>query len=477
MISFILGLIYFLIALSVIVFVHELGHLLTAKKFGVYCHEFSIGMGPKVKHLFTDKSGTEYNLRAIPIGGFVMLAGEEENEEDQNLAPEQLLGNKKPYQKIIILGAGAFMNFVLAFILVFLVFFFNGIDVEANSSQVSVIASGEEVKYPAEKAGLETGDTILAINGEEVSNFTDISNQLSKEEEKYTIEYQDYETADILTTQVQKEELTCNVNGIGISPFYEKDKYEFFASIMQSVKYNYNIVIMSVDSLKLLFTGGASVTDLTGPIGIATGSTHVVQAGFITMILFIAFLSVSIGFINILPFPALDGGRIFIALGELITRRKLPEKIENFINMSGIIFLLGLMLFVTLSDVYRLTYDDDILIEINSENISTCAKPNTEGVYKLSISAQADSNINPDKLYTVKLTANKGEIESVGTQTVNDDKYSFEITGSDILSGAVDEEELVVIASDSDSGLFEVQVDVKNQIGLTRKTASDYKEI
>ena len=127
-----IGLIYFLLALGLIVVVHEFGHLIVAKRNGVYCHEFSVGMGPRIKHFHTDKTGTEYSLRAIPLGGYVRLAGEDDNKDDKELEPEQLLTNKSAWVKIKVLGAGSFMNLLLTLTIMTIIAFTFGVATEDN---------------------------------------------------------------------------------------------------------------------------------------------------------------------------------------------------------------------------------------------------------------------------------------------------------------------------------------------------------
>ncbi len=468
MIDFIFGLIYFAIALSIIVFVHELGHLLVAKKFRVHCHEFSIGMGPKLKHLFTDKTGTEYVIRAIPIGGYVMLAGEEASESDSELEPDQLLCNKKPYQKILILVAGAFMNFILAFVLMFGVYFFTGYEVQSESNQVTVIKSSDGTRYPADIAGIQTGDEIVSVNGVATDDYSGLMSELGKEVDEYKITYVSAETGEENTVELEKMPILCNKEGIGVIPYYQMQKHDLIGSIKESIDYNFEIVGMSLLSLKLLFTGGAQVSDLTGPVGIATNSSYVVEAGFSTMIVFIAFLSVSIGFVNLMPFPALDGGRILVAFIELITRRKVPEKIENFVNNIGITLLLILMLFVTFADIYRLSYDDDIKINIRSEEESSCFAPSEE--YKLNLSIDVTEDIKPDQTYVFKVAINSGIIESFDGKEINNEEYTMQITGEELLNGDLVNKELIVIPTSNSSDLIEVKVDIKNSLGLSRST-------
>lgn len=340
----IIGLIYFVLTLGIIVLVHEAGHLLVAKKYGVFCHEFSIGMGPKIWKVGTDKSGTIYNIRAIPLGGYVILAGEETgNPADENISEKQKFDNKSKWIKFQVLVAGAVMNFILAIILLFFVSFFGGSS-NLNSNQINVISN-----TPLSEIGVKTGSEILEINGEKTSNYTDILNTLKKDiDNEIQITYQN-SGEEKKTTTVKK---SSEDDLYGFSAYTEK--YKLFNSISNSAKNFYTLIMSNFISINMLFTNQASVSDLSGPIGIADYSIKVAQTNFIYILSWVALLSVGIGFINLMPIPALDGGRILFLLIEFIIRKPINKKLENRINTIVFVSLLVLFVYISFNDVVKI---------------------------------------------------------------------------------------------------------------------------
>lgn len=337
----ILGIIIFLIILGIIVIVHEFGHLIIAKRNGVYCHEFSIGLGPKIYTFYKDASGTVYNLRAIPIGGYVQLSGEHSGfEKDEEIPADQKLDNKKKWPKFKILVAGSFMNFILAFLIFLIYSFFGGVPSE-NIVQVD----GTSL---AAKSGIETGDTILKINGNKINSFTDIQNDFEKDNTNYQIVYKDAsESNEIENTTIHKYK-----GEVGFSPY--KNKYELF----DSIEYTFQIMIKTIQSifigLGLIISGQYGIKDLTGPIGIAAVTTQVAKLGFLQVLFWTAFLSLNIGFMNLLPIPALDGGRIFFILIEAISGKKISNSMEEKINTGVFVALLLLIVYVSFWDIFRI---------------------------------------------------------------------------------------------------------------------------
>ncbi len=414
MINTILGILFFLIAITIIVVVHELGHLVVAKRNGVKCFEFSIGMGPKLLTFHTDKSGTVYNIRAIPLGGYVMMAGEEEATE-MEFNPEESLMNKKPWQKIKILFAGAFMNFVLGIVVLFAAFFFFGIETPTDTNVVNVAA-----ETPAAEAGLVTGDAITEIDGVETNNYTDISEQLA---DKLEVEVTYTHDGQSNVTNIEKEQVNCETSVIGISPQTENLKFQFTASMTAAGRSFMGIITSIGDSLQMLFSGTAGVSDLMGPVGIATASKSVVTQGLSMMLITIAFLSINIGVVNILPFPALDGGRIVLALYELITKRRVPEKLELYLNFAGFILLMGLFVVVTFADVGRIGTAEYYNMDVQSDTV--CARDISELSYHLDLEPKGAEK--PESI-TVELAVSDGQITSYGETQVGAPEFTTEYT-------------------------------------------------
>ncbi len=336
-----IGIIYFIFALGIIVLVHELGHLIVAKRNGVYCHEFSIGMGPKIKTIKTDADGTVYNIRAIPLGGYVMMAGEEsEKQEDMEVPKDQLLNNKTPWQRFKVLIAGSVMNVILTFVLLTLLMFFNG--VASNSNEVRLVE-----KAPAYEAIESTEIRITAINGTEVSSYEQIVSELDAGGQEVQISYIDIEN-NKETAIVNKDE-----NGkVGIQPTVER--FRPIRSIVNGLKKTGALFVSLIIMLKELFSPNYGVQDLSGPIGIYQMSSDVLSVGISAAVVWIAYLSINIGVMNLLPIPALDGGRLVFVIYEMITRKKVNAKIETYLIIGSMLALLGLFVVVSFNDVLRL---------------------------------------------------------------------------------------------------------------------------
>lgn len=399
MLNTILGVIFFLIAITIIVVVHEWGHLVVAKRNGVKCFEFSIGMGPKLFTFHTDAQGTVYNVRAIPLGGYVMMAGEEEATDMEFNENESLL-HKHPWQKIKILIAGAVMNFILGWVVLFIAFFFFGVTTPIDSTVVDVTDNS-----PAAVAGLQSGDKITEIDGVAVTSYEQIGIELSdKTNAKITYQHDGQSQTSI----IDKQEVDCDTSIIGISAQTETNKFKLVDSVKMASLSFAGIATSIGDSLQMLFSGTAGISDLMGPVGIASASKSVVTQGLSTMLMTIAFLSINIGFVNILPFPALDGGRIVLALIELVTKRKVPEKIELYLNFVGFILLMGLFVVVTFSDVGRLGTVEYYEMAITSDSV--CARDESEIEYKFNFN-QIDEDM-PESV-NVELKISDGIITSV----------------------------------------------------------------
>lgn len=364
--SVIIGILAFFLILGLIVLVHEAGHLIVAKRNGVYCHEFSIGMGPKIIQIKQDKTGTVYNLRVIPLGGYVRLAGEDTGiEEDKNIAPEKKFDHQTRWVKFKILVAGAMMNFLLAIIILPISGFLLGynppgtINVAPNS--------------PFAESGIQTGDKILTIddNPNDKTKPVDITSYVSiiqyienKKTNTITIEYYDQ-------SENKNKEATINKSSeqkYGIAGQYV-EKYNLIGAIKSSFNQLINSFLQIVVTFQMLFfTHEAGVNDLSGPIGIATVTVQLSSLGLRFIIWWLAFLSINIGIMNLLPIPALDGGRIMFLIIEVIyqyiikiinkiTKKQYSEKlnpaIEGYANTVVFILLMGLMVYVTFNDILR----------------------------------------------------------------------------------------------------------------------------
>ena len=351
-------LVLFLLLLSVIIVIHEAGHLIAAKIFGVYCSEFSMGMGPEICH-YQGKE-TKYAIRLFPLGGFVAMAGDSDNALESKTEGEipyerTLLGVAK-WKKVIIMLAGIMMNFVLAFVVTAMVFLHTG------AYPVAPDASLDEImpNTPAERVGLMSGDMITEMRYDELGikthpkNFDDVSTFMYGHEQ------------DELTLVVNRADQELEFRLI---PEYnaENDRYMIGikAKEMQILEVNLaNCWGVAIDylsyvtrtifmSLGQLFKG-VGLENLSGPVGVYQATETAIDAGYESYLLMMAVLSINIGIFNALPLPILDGGRVLITIVEAIIGRPLSNKAINILMTVSMALLLGLMVFATFQDVIRI---------------------------------------------------------------------------------------------------------------------------
>lgn len=347
----ILTLLLLIFILGIIILVHELGHFLWAKKFGVHIYEFSIGMGP-VLHTYVGKDKINYNIRAVPIGGFVAMAGEVYEDGEKKIKKDKYMCNKPWWQRMIILAAGVINNFILALLLLFLSALIWG-----GSSLEPIVDEAVE-NYPMAESGIRSGDRILEINGHKVSSWdvAQIVLYMKNKNEFYTfkIEHEDGKKEEYkVVPKIEKSE-----NGEETQVFGMKIRSTEMTGFFGSLKYAFSKFGSIVHSMWLtiagLITGKISISALSGPVGIYQVVDQSVSYGLDYVVYIIAFLSLNVGFINILPFPAFDGGRIFFILVEKIKGSPVDAKFENMCHTIGFILLMLLMVFITIHDILRL---------------------------------------------------------------------------------------------------------------------------
>lgn len=346
-----LNLIYFIIILGIIVLVHEFGHFIFAKMFGIYVYEFAIGMGPKLFHWKSKKGETEYSIRAIPIGGFCSLAGEDLDSDDKEKIPtDRRLQSKPVWQRFLVMFFGAGNNFILAFLLLLVIAF--GWGAVSSKPIISELISNN----PAEQAGLKVGDYILEINGHKIKTSDDVSIYLQIENKEKPITFtidRNGRKIDIDVTPIKEEVDGSSIYRVGI---ISEGKVE--RGFVPSIKYAFTkmgaLFRQMVITFKGLFTGGLSVNQLSGPVGIYNIVGTQASAGFENILYLIALLSINVGFINLIPFPAFDGGRILFLLIEKIKGSPIKPETENKIHTIGFILLLALMIYITFNDILKL---------------------------------------------------------------------------------------------------------------------------
>ena len=364
--SIFITLIAALIVFSAVIAIHEFGHFTVAKLCGIQVNEFSIGMGPALwKKIY---KGTQYSLRALPVGGYVALEGEESPEsqqaeaardereaEDENpVPPEQRTGiplNEAPvWQRVLVMVAGAFMNFVLGFVVLVIL-----VAAQEGAITSKTIYSIEDDALCGQ-TGLQAGDKILAVNGRRCFVANDILYELMRTED-YTADFtvlRDGKKVELPgvqfdTWQDDKGEthmsLGFTVYGIRKTPL------NVLKEAGNSVLYYGRIIFASLSDL---LRGRESINDLSGPVGIVTAIGQAASYGWQDLLELLVLITVNLGIFNLLPFPALDGGKVVFLLIEGVTGHAVPEKIQSGLTVAAFALLFGLMIFATYNDILRL---------------------------------------------------------------------------------------------------------------------------
>lgn len=350
--------VYILVAVllfGVLIILHEAGHFASAKLCGVKVNEFSLGMGPLLWQ--KQKGETAYSLRALPIGGYCAMEGEDEDSDDPRAFSAQGF-----WAKFLILVSGAAMNFLTGFVIVALLY--------ANAAAFySPVVQGFAEGCPLEgRQGLQVGDKLTAIDGEKVYVYSDISLLFSLtpgETHDLTVKRGD-ETVKLHDFPMEVREYTDQqgqtYEGYGL--FFGVEEATFASKLSHSWNQTVDFARLVRLSLKMLFTGEAGLKDVSGPVGIVSTITEVGQESETVGLALgnIAYLggliAVNLAVMNLLPLPALDGGRIFFlvlnALAMVLFRRQIPAKYENAVHFAGMVLLLGFMAVVTFSDVTKL---------------------------------------------------------------------------------------------------------------------------
>lgn len=327
---------------GVLIFVHEFGHFITARRCGVTIKEFAVGMGPTLFSWKSKKYDTKYALRLLPIGGFVSMEGEDEESEDENA-----FCKKSVPKRMLVVVAGALMNFLLGFLLMLAVVLFQGPIYTTTVSGFGADAVSD--------VQLQVGDEILEVDGTSVHSYNEVV---------YEIANKGYQPIDILVERNGEEKILENVSfkttesdgaTFGVVDFRTFEESRSFGSVMKQTFFrSVSTVKMVYDSLIGLVTGRFGIEAVSGPVGVAQVVGDAAQTSYISLIYIISVLSINLGVVNLLPFPALDGGR-FLFLGiEGVIKRPINRKVESFVNFIGIIILFGFMIFISFKDVFKL---------------------------------------------------------------------------------------------------------------------------
>ena len=325
------------------IFLHELGHFISAKKFGVLVHEFAIGMGPKIFSF--GKGETKYSLRLFPIGGYVKLEGE--NDLDENDDPRSF-SNLHPLKRIIVLISGALMNVLLGFII------FTIINLSVGIVPTNIDSIPDE--FSNRQTVLQNGDEILRLNNTRVRTNDDVLLFMSR-----------YDAEKPISITLKRDGKKITVNDF--SPFKTDKGYKLGvvfknedSSLLKSAQFAvYDTVYITKAVLYAvgdLITGRVGMNSLSGPVEIVSVVDEVASAGnqytFLSILMLFAMITVNLGVFNLLPFPALDGGSIIFALYELVTRKKVKSEIVGYASIVGFVLLMLLAVFVTAGDIAAL---------------------------------------------------------------------------------------------------------------------------
>ncbi|MGM9947897.1 RIP metalloprotease RseP [Floccifex sp.] len=351
-----IALLAFVFMLSFIVVIHELGHFLVARHFGVYCHEFSIGMGP----LLYQRKGkqTLFSIRAIPFGGYVTMAGEEDGSQDESLdwlkevKDEQRLNHKPFWQQVCVMIAGVVMNVILAWIMMVSLTMARGYVVDSSQPVIYQVQDNSN----AQMAGLQEEDVIVkGIAGKkemDIDSQSDLSEFIQYYHDDFELEViRDGKTIRIPLSASYNEEMKGYTIGIVSTVSYSEIKwYEAFKYGSQECL---DLTTSIYRSLAILVQG-KGLENLSGPVGIYSVTAESTSYGWMSYLTLFAMISLNIGIFNLIPIPALDGGRILILCIERILHRKINQSIIQGIILASFVLLFGIMIFATYNDVLRL---------------------------------------------------------------------------------------------------------------------------
>ena len=364
--SFIITILAALLVFSAVIAIHEFGHFIVAKLCGIQVNEFSIGMGPVLWK--KNRKGTQYSLRALPVGGFVALEGEESPESQQaeavhtvqeqpapeteaSVQPTGIPLNEAPvWQRALVMVAGAVMNFVLGFVV--LVFLISAQNEPITSKTIYAIQDGALCG----QTGLQAGDEIVAVNGRRCFVANDILYELVRTEAyraRFTVKRdgQKVELPDVQFDTWQDENgqthMTLGFTVYGI----KKTPLNVLKEAWNSTLYYGRIAFTSLADL---VRGRESINNLSGPVGIVTAIGQAASYGWQDLLELLALITINLGVFNLLPFPALDGGKVVFLIIEGVTGHAVPEKLQGTLTIAAFALLFGLMLFATYNDIIRL---------------------------------------------------------------------------------------------------------------------------
>ena len=331
-----------LVAFGIIITVHEFGHFIVAKACGIKVNEFAIGMGPKL--IKWGKGETKYSIRLLPIGGFCAMEGEDEESQD-----ERAFSKKPVWQRILVVVAGATMNIILAFIIVIIT--------TCMSSRIATNVIGQfEENATSSQSGLKIDDEVIKVNGRRVFISDDIIYEMLNDEDG-VLQFEVKRNGEKVTLNEVKFAIKTDENGnqsiVRDFKVYGEEK-TFFNVLGYSVKETISTGRMIYISLFDMITGKYGINDLSGPIGVVSVMSEATSYGLGSLLYLLSLICINIGIFNLLPLPALDGGRLVFLIIEAIRRKPIPQKYEGMVHFVGLALLMLLMLIVSANDIFRL---------------------------------------------------------------------------------------------------------------------------
>lgn len=364
-----MSVIIFILILAVLIVVHEYGHFIVAKKGGIRVDEFGLGYPPRAKKLFR-RNGTDFTLNWLPFGGFVKIFGE--NPDDESLHGEEkhvAFVNKPKWLQALVLFAGPFMNFFFAW-LVILASLWIGLPTNLDSQMDKTFIQNETTIVtevlegsPAKIVGIEPGDVIsnIVVDGKNYGLLTseELRNLvLENPNKEFVVSYSRQGETNMAFMKPKKFDGEDALLGIGINN-YGVYKPDFLTGFIDSFKFTWSMIVSIAGAFWGIVTGlfgqgGVDIESLTGPVGIVGLVGDATKMGLVYVLSFVAIISINLGVINLIPFPALDGGRLLFILIEKIKGGKLNYNIINWINFIGFSLLIALMVFVTYRDILKL---------------------------------------------------------------------------------------------------------------------------
>ncbi|WP_432205014.1 M50 family metallopeptidase [Cetobacterium somerae] len=333
-----------LLLLGVIIFIHELGHFLAARLFRMPVSEFAIGMGPELYSYYTGR--TLYSIRIIPMGGFVNIDGMEVESKVENG-----FNSKPPLARFVVLFAGVFMNFILALIVILGITFASGKAIQNTNPVI-----GNIIKEAKASNVLKSNDIIKEIDGTKITKWSEIGETIAKDsKERDVLDVVIERDGKDLTLEVPLTKMAADRPPMmGIVPEYKFEKYGIGEGLSQSFKTFTGIFKDTLSGVKMLVTGKVKAKDISGPVGIVKVVGEASKSGSSGILLWLlAILSINVGIFNLLPFPALDGGRILFVILELVGI-KVDKKLEERVHTAGMILLFGLIIFATANDIFNI---------------------------------------------------------------------------------------------------------------------------